>query len=396
MESFSEKVWLSTPTYHKEEINYITNAIITNWKSTIGENIDVVESLVAEKIGCRYAVALSSGTSALHLAVIEAGVGQGDYVLCSDMTFCATINPVIYQGAIPVLVDSEYETWNMDPAALEKAFRLYPNAKAVICANLYGTPAKLEKIKRICDEHGAVLIEDAAESFGTTYRNKMTGSFGSLNVISFNGNKIITGSTGGCLLTDDEKAAAHVRKLSTQAKEPVPWYQHEEIGYNYRMSNIVAGIIRGQIPYLEEHIAQKKAIYKRYAEGLSELPVTMNPHTADSEPNYWLSCILIHKDAMCEQKQTDMDVTYMTEPGKSCPAEIFEKLKAMNVESRPIWKPLHMQPVYKEYPAVTAKDGFSVCEDIFERGLCLPSDNKMQPDVQDKIIEAIKSCFCNN
>lgn len=393
MEGFSEKVWLSTPTFHEEELEYINEAILTNWKSTVGKNIDETERLIAEKIGCQYAVALSSGTSALHLAVIEAGVGKGDYVFCSDMTFCATINPVIYEGAIPVLIDSEYETWNMDPVALEKAFELYPNAKAVICANLYGTPAKLEEIRSICDRYGAVLIEDAAESFGASYRGKKTGTFGQLNVISFNGNKIITGSTGGCFLTEDEKTALHVRKLSTQAKEPVPWYQHEEIGYNYRMSNIVAGIIRGQLPHLEEHIAQKKAIYERYKEGLSELPLTLNPHTADGEPNYWLSCILINKDAMCEQKRADKTVTYTTEIGKSCPTEIYDALKAVNVESRPIWKPLHMQPVYKDCPAVKVDDDFSVCEDIFARGLCLPSDNKMQPDVQDKVIEIIKGCF---
>ena len=393
MEGSSEKVWLSTPTYHEEEIEYITEAIVTNWKSTVGKNIDEAEQMIAEKIGCKYAVALSSGTAALHLAVIEAGVGKGDYVLCSDMTFCATINPVIYQGATPVLIDSEYDTWNMDPAALEKAFTIYPNAKAVICANLYGTPAKLDEIRRICDKHHVILIEDAAESFGATYQGKMTGSFGQLNVISFNGNKIITGSTGGCFLTDDEKAAEHIRKLSTQAKEPAPWYQHEEIGYNYRMSNIVAGIIRGQLPHLEEHIAQKKAIYERYKEGLSGLPLLLNPHTADSEPNYWLSCIMIDKDAMCRQERTDKTVTFETEPGKSCPTEIYEALKMLNVESRPIWKPLHMQPVYKDCPAVSVEDDFSVCEDIFERGLCLPSDNKMTMGIQQKVISVIKSSF---
>ena len=393
MEGSSEKVWLSTPTYHEEEIEYITEAIVTNWKSTVGKNIDEAEQMIAEKIGCKYAVALSSGTAALHLAVIEAGVGKGDYVLCSDMTFCATINPVIYQGATPVLIDSEYDTWNMDPAALEKAFTIYPNAKAVICANLYGTPAKLDEIRRICDKHHVILIEDAAESFGATYQGKMTGSFGQLNVISFNGNKIITGSTGGCFLTDDEKAAEHIRKLSTQAKEPAPWYQHEEIGYNYRMSNIVAGIIRGQLPHLEEHIAQKKAIYERYKEGLSGLPLLLNPHTADSEPNYWLSCIMIDKDAMCRQERTDKTVTFETEPGKSCPTEIYEALKMLNIESRPIWKPLHMQPVYKDCPAVSVEDDFSVCEDIFERGLCLPSDNKMTMGIQQNVISVIKSSF---
>lgn len=393
MDSFSKKVWLSSPTYHEEEIEYISEAILTNWKSTVGKNIDEVERQLSDLLGCQYAVALSSGTSALHLAVIEAGVKKGDYVLCSDMTFCATINPVIYEGAVPVLIDSEYDTWNMDPAALEKAFRLYPKAKAVICANLYGTPPKLDEIRRICDEHNAILIEDAAESFGASYRGRMTGTFGHMNVISFNGNKIITGSTGGCFLTDDENAMQHVRKLSTQAKEPVPWYQHEEIGYNYRMSNIVAGIIRGQLPYLFEHISQKKAVYQRYCEGLADLPLVLNPHTEDSEPNYWLSCILIDKEAMCAQKRTDKTVTYQSEPGKTCPTEIYDTLKDLNAESRPIWKPLHMQPVYKDYPVVSVDDHYSVCEDIFERGLCLPSDNKLDEKDQAKVIEIIRRCF---
>ena len=393
MEKTNKKVWLATPTYHKEEIDYIIEAIETNWKSTIGENIDEVERLMCEKTGCKYAVAVINGTAALHLAILEAGVKPGDHVFCSDMTFCATINPVIYAGGIPVFIDSEYETWNMDPAALEKAFRLYPDTKVVICANLYGTPPKLDEIKRICDEHGAVLIEDAAESFGATYKGKQTGSFGQLNVVSFNGNKIITGSTGGCFLTNDEAAAKHVKKLATQAKEPTPWYQHEEIGYNYRISNIIAGVIRAQMMYLDEHIAQKKAVYDRYTAGLSDLPMCMNPHTKDCVPNYWLSCILVDRDAMCEQNRTDYTVDYVSEAGKTCPTEIYEKLKERNIESRPIWKPLHMQPVYKDYPAVSVDDSFSVCEDIFERGLCLPSDNKMTPDTQDVVIQIIRSCF---
>ena len=393
METINGKVWLSTPTYHREEIEYITKAIETNWKSTVGENIDEVERLVCEKTGCKYAVAVTNGTAALHLAVIVAGVKQGDHVLCSDLTFCATINPVVYAGGIPVFVDSEYETWNMDPVALKKAFEQYPDAKAVICANLYGTPAKLDEIRSLCDEHGAVLIEDAAESFGATYRGKMTGSYGDYNVISFNGNKIITGSTGGCFITDDRAAAEHVRKLSTQAKEPTPWYQHEEIGYNYRVSNIVAGVIRGQLPYLDEHIAQKKAVFDRYCEGLSGLKLRLNPHPTDSTPNYWLSCILIDKDAMCAQSRSDTTAVYTSETGKTCPTEIYEKLMALNIESRPIWKPLHMQPVFSDYPVVSADDSFSVCEDIFERGLCLPSDNKLDPETQDIIIRIIKDCF---
>ena len=393
MKTTNKKVWISTPTYHAEELKYITEALETNWKSTVGENIDEVERILCEQTGCKYAVAVINGTSALHLAVLEAGIKEGDYVFCSDMTFCATINPVIYAGGIPVFIDSEYETWNMDPIALEKAFALYPNAKAVICANLYGTPAKLDEIRRICDEHNAVLIEDAAESLGATYKGRPTGSFGQMNVISFNGNKIITGSTGGCFLTDDEAVANHVRKIATQAKEMTPWYQHEEIGYNYRISNIVAGIIRGQMKYLEEHIEQKKAIYERYQAALSDLPLSLNPHPTDSKPNYWLSCILIDKGSMCEQNRSDYTVSFKGTPGKSCPTEIYDKLKEQNIESRPIWKPLHMQPIYREYPAVSIDDAFSVCEDIFERGLCLPSDNKMDPDTQDIIIELVRSCF---
>ena len=393
MEPLQDKVWLSTPTYHKEEIDFTNEAIETNWKSTVGKNIDEIERMICEKVGCRYAVAVINGTAAIHLAVIEAGVKPGDHVFCSDMTFCATVNPVLYAGGIPVFIDSEYETWNMDPAALERAFALYPDTKTVICANLYGTPAKLDKIREICERRGATLIEDAAESFGATHRGRMTGTFGRYNIISFNGNKIITGSTGGCFLTDDKAAADHVRKLSTQAKEPTPWYQHEEIGYNYRVSNIVAGVIRGQLPFLDEHIAQKKAVYERYREALAGLPLTMNPHPSEDKPNYWMSCILIDRDAMCAQDRGDTTVTYRSEKGKSCPTEIYERLGQMNIESRPIWKPLHMQPVYRDYPAVTANDGFSVCEDIFERGLCLPSDNKMSADIQDIVIGIIKDCF---
>lgn len=393
MKPIKKKVWLSTPTYHQEEIEYITGAIETNWKSTVGENIDEVERLVCEKIGCKYAVAVINGTAALHLAVLQAGVKAGDHVFCSDMTFCATVNPVVYAGGIPVFIDSEYETWNMDPVALEKAFALYPDTRVVICANLYGTPAKLDEIRAICDKYNAVLIEDAAESFGATYNGRQTGSFGQYNIISFNGNKIITGSTGGCFLTDDEDVAKHIRKLATQAKEQTPWYQHEEIGYNYRISNIVAGVVRGQMKYLEEHISQKKAVYRRYKEALCGLPLSMNPHSRNSIPNYWLSCILIDKEAMCDQKRTDKTVTFQSELGKTCPTEICEKLESMNIESRPIWKPLHMQPIYREYPTVTAQEGVSVCEDIFERGLCLPSDNKMPPDIQDIVIKIVKGCF---
>ena len=261
---FKEKIWLSTPTMHGPELDFVTEAYKTNWMSTVGANINEVERLTCEKVGCKHAVALATGTSALHMAVKLAGIKTGEKVLCTDMTFGATVNPVAYEGGVPVFVDSEYDTWNMDPAALEKAFEAYPEVKVVVLAHLYGTPAKVDEIRAICDKHGAVIIEDAAESLGATYKDIQTGVFGSYNAISFNGNKIITGSSGGMLLTDDEEAAQKVRKWSTQARENAPWYQHEELGYNYRMSNVIAGVVRGQFPYLEEHIAQKKAIYERY------------------------------------------------------------------------------------------------------------------------------------
>ena len=411
---FEKKVWLSTPTMHGEELKYITEAYETNWMSTVGKNIDEVERLACEKIECKYAVALSAGTSALHLAVKLAGVKHGDKVFCSDMTFCATVNPVVYEGGIPVFIDTEYDTWNMDPVALEKAFELYPEIKVVVVAHLYGTPGKIDEIKNICDKHGATLIEDAAESLGATYKGKETGTFGNYNVISFNGNKIITGSSGGMLLTNSKDAAEKVRKWSTQARENAPWYQHEEIGYNYRMSNVIAGVVRGQFPYIEEHIAQKKAIYKRYKEGFKGLPVKMNPFDEiNSVPNFWLSCMIIDKEAMCKQIRGEHEALYISEKGKSCPTEILETLAKYNAEGRPIWKPMHMEPIYRMNGFVTregngraktnayisggmlGKNGkpLDVGMDIFERGLCLPSDNKMTPEEQDIVIEIIRKCF---
>ena len=407
MERFEKKVWLSSPTMHGEEIQYVQEAYDTNWMSTVGENLNVIEKKICEKVGCKYAVALSCGTAALHLAVKLAGVKDGDYVFCTDMTFAATVNPVMYERAIPIFIDTEYETWNMDPVALEKAFEMYPGTKVVVIANLYGTPAKYDEICAICQKHGAVIVEDAAESLGATYKGKQTGTFGTYNIISFNGNKIITGSSGGMLLTDDLEAANKARKWSTQSRENAPWYQHEEVGYNYRMSNVIAGVVRGQIPHLEEHIAQKKAIYERYKAGFKDLPVTMNPYDADiMEPNFWLSCLLINEDAMCRQVRGDQDTCYISEPGKSCPSEILEKLAQYNAEGRPIWKPMHLQPMYRMNPFVTregngrgrtnayiAGSGADVGADIFRRGLCLPSDNKMTAQEQDAIIEIVKSCF---
>ena len=392
---------------HGPELAYMKEAFETNWMSTVGANINVIEKQVAEKVGCKYAVALSCGTASLHLCVKLAGVKPGDKVLCSDMTFAATVNPVVYEKATPVFVDTERETWNMDPVALEKAFELHSEAKVVVLANLYGTPSRFDEIRAICEKYHAILIEDAAESLGASYKGRQTGTFGKYNAISFNGNKIITGSSGGMLLTDDQGAAEKARKWSTQSREAAAWYQHEEPGYNYRMSNVIAGVVRGQLPYLEEHIAQKKAIYLRYKEGLKDLPVTLNPYQPDvMEPNFWLSCLLIDRDAMCKQVRSDSDACYVHEKGKTCPTEILEKLAAMNAEGRPIWKPMHMQPFFRMNPFVT-RDGDGrartnayiaggvedVGADIFARGLCLPSDNKMTVDEQSEIIRVIRTCF---
>ncbi len=406
-EAFSKKVWLSSPTMHGDEMKYVVEAYESNWMSTEGANLTEIEKLVCQKVGCQYAVPLSSGTAALHLAVKLAGVKQGDTVFCSDMTFDATVNAIVYEKATPVFIDTEYDTWNMDPVALEKAFELYPETKVIVVVNLYGTPAKYDEICAIAKRHGAVIVEDAAESFGATYKGKQTGTFGSYNIISFNGNKIITGSSGGMLLTDELAASNKARKWSTQSRENAPWYQHEEIGYNYRMSNVIAGVVRGQLPYLEEHIAQKKAIFERYKQGFQDLPVTMNPYVPDAmEPNFWLSCMLINEDAMCKQVRSDHDTCYITEPGKTCPDEILDTLAKYNAQGRPIWKPMHMQPLYRMHGFVTVQGngratsdayipgrGVDVGADIFNRGLCLPSDNKMTAEEQEKIIQIVRSCF---
>lgn len=407
MKRFVNKIWLASPTMHGDEWKYAKEAYDTNWMSTVGENINEAERLACEKVGCKYAVALSCGTAALHLAVKLAGVKQGDNVFCTDMTFAATVNPLLYEKANPVFIDTEYDTWNMDPAALEKAFQLYPDTKVVVIANLYGTPAKFDEITAICKKHGAVIIEDAAESLGATYNGIQTGNFGKYNAISYNGNKIITGSSGGMLLTDDKAAADKARKWSTQSREAAPWYNHEEIGYNYRMSNVIAGVVRGQYPHLEEHIARKKEIYNRYKEGLKDLPVSMNPYDeVKSEPNFWLSCLLIDKEAMCRQVRSDNEACFVPENGKTCPTEILETLAKYNAEGRPIWKPMHMQPIYRMNPFITSEgsgrgttnayiagEGIDVGADIFNRGLCLPSDIKMTDEEQNNVIEIIKSCF---
>lgn len=404
---FEKKIWLASPTMHGAELTYMKEAFDTNWMSTVGANINEVERVMAEKIGCADAVALSCGTAALHMCMRLAGIRPGDKVFCSDMTFDATVNPVVYESGVPVFIDTERDTWNMDPIALEKAFELYPEVRVVVCANLYGTPGKMDELTAICRKYGAVIIEDAAESLGAVYKGRQTGTFGTYNAISFNGNKIITGSSGGMLLTNDHQAANKVRKWSTQSRENAPWYQHEELGYNYRMSNVIAGVVRGQIPHLEEHITQKRAIYDRYREGFRDLPVTMNPYDeVNSEPNFWLSCLLIDEEAMCRQVRSDKEACYIPEHGKSCPTEILEVLAKYNAEGRPIWKPMHAQPIFMNNPFVV-RDGSGRARsnayisgesedtgmDIFSRGLCLPSDNKMTHEEQEKVIEIVKECF---
>lgn len=404
---FDKKVWLSSPTMHGDELKWMTDAFNKNWMSTVGENINELERATAEKIGCGYAVALATGTASLHLAMKLVGIKRGDIVFCSDMTFSATVNPVVYEGGVPVFIDTERDTWNMDPVALEKAFELYPDTKHIVLANLYGTPGKLDEICAIAKKHGASIVEDAAESFGATYKSKQTATFGDIGIISFNGNKIITGSAGGMLLTNDGALANKARKWSTQSRENAPWYQHEELGYNYRMSNVVAGVARGQLPHLQNHIAQKRAIYERYRDGFKGLPVSMNPYDSiNSVPNFWLSCLIIDESAMCRQVRGDSEVCYVKERGKSCPTEILETLAAYNAEGRPIWKPMHLQPIFRMNGFVT-RDGFGrgitnayiagektdVGFDIFCRGLCLPSDNKMTAEEQEKIIKIVRACF---
>lgn len=371
------KIWLSSPTMHGDEQKFVKEAFDTNWVAPLGKNVTEFENEIARYVGCKAAAAMTAGTHALHLAVKLAGVKKGDIVLCSDLTFAATVNPVTYENGTQVFIDSEYETWNMDPVALEKALKKYDGkVKAVIVANLYGTPAKLDEIVSLCEKYNVVLIEDAAESLAATYKGKQTGTFGKYNAISFNGNKIITSSGGGMFLSDDEEAVQKVRFYSTQARDAAPWYQHSHIGYNYRMSNVVAGIGRGQLLHLDEHKAIKTRIYRMYEEAFSDLPVKMNPYLEYSEPNFWLSCLTINEEAM----------------EKVNPEKIRVTLEKENIESRPIWKPMHMQPVFEGYDFISA-DGKDVGADIFERGICLPSDIKMTEEEQRLVIDIIKGLF---
>ena len=374
-----EQILLSTATIHDEEMVYLKDAFDRGYIACVGFNCDSFESEMANYLNERndtnfHTLATASGTAALHLAFKLAGVKRGEKVFCSDVTFAATINPAIYEGAVPVFIDSEADSWNMDPVALEKAFEKYPDVRVVALVHLYGSPAKTDEIIEICNKHNAILIEDAAEALSATYKGKKCGTFGKYNAISFNGNKIITTSGGGMLLTSTQADRQKAFFWANQSKEPAPWYQHEEIGYNYRMSNVVAGIGRGQLLHLDEHKELKKNIYMKYKDGLKDLPLSMNPYLDCTEPNFWLSCILIDKDC---------PVT---------PEKIRLTLEEKNIESRPIWKPMHMQPVFSGCDFITAQ-ACPVGEDIFARGLCLPSDIKMTEEIQAYVIDIIKSCF---
>lgn len=407
---FERRVWLSSPTMHGEELRYMTEAYETNWMSTIGSNIDAIEDMACKYTGAKKAIALSSGTAALHMAIKlaaqklygaqKAGSGMlaGRKVFCSDLTFSATVNPVAYEQGEAIFIDAEYDTWNMDPENLEHAFDLYPETRLVVAAHLYGTPGKIDELRRVCHIHDALLIEDAAESLGAVYKEEQTGILGDYGMISFNGNKIITGSSGGMLLVKEDSAEKQARKWCTQSREDAPWYQHEALGYNYRMSNVIAGVVRGQFGHIGEHIERKREIYLRYKEGLKDLPVSMNPFNGTcSTPNFWLSCMLIDCNAVCSVVRSDKETLYVHSPGKTCPDEILEALSSFNIEGRPIWKPMHMQPLYRSNIFIS-KSG-SPCEkidvgaDLFSRGVCLPSDNKMTNQEQDIVIDIIHRCF---
>ena len=375
----NNRILLSSPTMHNDELLYIQEAFEKNWIAPLGFNCDSFESEMSEYLSDKtlqlcHSLALTSGTSALHLAVKLAGIKKGDIVLCSDLTFVATVNPISYEGGIPVFVDSERETWNMDPLALEKAFEKYPQAKVVVLAHLYGTPSKIDEILEICKNHNAILIEDAAEALSATYKGRKCGTFGKYSALSFNGNKIITTSGGGMLITESSESREKAFFWSTQSKEKELWYQHEEIGYNYRMSNVVAGIGRGQLKHIDEHKRLKEKIFHKYEESFKSLPVQMNPHLPNTKPNFWLSCLLFDKEC------------------KINPIELIKTLSDSNVEARPIWKPMHLQPLYKDNDFIFVEDK-SVSEDIFDRGICLPSDIKMTDSEQDYVIEIIKSYF---
>lgn len=373
-----KRIYLSSPTMHGEEQAFVQEAFDTNWVAPLGPNVNAFEKEMAEYTGCGHAAALSSGTAAIHMALRLLDVKRGDVVFVSDLTFSASCNPIVYENGTPVFIDAEPDTWNMSPAALKRAYEKYPNPRAVICVHLYGTPAKLDEIMEICAAHGTPLIEDAAESLGSTYKGRYTGTFGKYGIYSFNGNKIITTSGGGMFVSAEEAAARKVTFLATQARDPARHYQHSQIGYNYRMSNVTAGIGRGQLLHLEEHKAKKKEIYRRYCEAFAGIPaIQMNPMNPDGDANNWLSGMAIAADS---------GVT---------PDMVMDALeRELNAESRPIWKPMHLQPVFAACDFFAHnEDGSSLGEDVFERGLCLPSDIKNTDEEMEAIIRTVKGLF---
>lgn len=373
-----KRIYLSSPTMHGDEQRFVQEAFDTNWVAPLGPNVNAFEKEMADYTGCGHAAALASGTAAIHMALRLLDIKQGDVVFVSDLTFSASCNPIVYENGTPVFIDAEPDTWNMSPQALKRAYEKYPNPKAVICVHLYGTPAKLDEIMEICQAHGTPLIEDAAESLGSTYRGRYTGTFGKYGIYSFNGNKIITTSGGGMFVSAEEEAAKKVTFLATQARDPARYYQHSQIGYNYRMSNVTAGIGRGQLLHMEEHKAKKKAIYERYRDAFADVPeIQMNPMNADGDANNWLSCMTVSADC------------------KVTPDMVMDALdEKLNAESRPIWKPMHMQPVFANCDFWPHNgDGSSVGEDIFARGLCLPSDIKNTDEEMEAIIRTVKELF---
>ena len=372
-----KRIYLSSPTMHGKEQEFVKEAFDTNWVAPLGPNVAGLEKELAGYAGISHGAALSSGTAAIHLALKLAGVQEGDIVFVPTLTFSATCNPVVYEKAVPVFIDSEAGTWNMSPEALEKAFEKYPSPKAVIVVHLYGTPAKLDEIMAICEKHGTTLIEDAAESLSSTYKGRQTGTFGKFGIYSFNGNKIITTSGGGMLVSEDEELIKKARFLSTQARDPARHYQHSQIGYNYRMSNITAGIGRGQLMFLEEHKRLKKAIYEKYREAFSDIgEIRMNPLNPEGDANCWLSCMTIAEDSKVTK---DM---------------ILDAMEKENIEARPIWKPMHLQPVFADFDFITMDEGGkSLAEDIFDRGLCLPSDIKNTDEDMERIIGIVRGLW---
>lgn len=377
-----KRIYLSSPTMNGHEMEYIKEAFDTNWVAPLGKNVDEFENELAAYVGAKYAAALSAGTAALHLAVKLAGIEEGDIVLSSSLTFAATCNPVTYEKGKLVFIDSEKDTWNMSPEALEEGFKKYPNTKAVLLAHLYGTPAKMDEIMAICHKYGVPLIEDAAEALSSTYKGQACGSIGAYGIFSFNGNKIITTSGGGMLVSDDEEAIKKSRFWATQSRESARHYEHREIGYNYRMSNIVAGIGRGQLLALDEYKKIKQRFYRQYTEAFADIrEIKMNPMNADGEANNWLSCITLVPSGKGKDVVT--------------PVAIMDALEKENIESRPIWKPMNLQPVYAEndFIQVESCNGVSVGEDLFNRGVCLPCDVKNTEEDMDRVVRIVRGLF---